>query len=200
MKPLSLSYLWMDFQSRIYGFDSVFPRTIKELTTRPGAVIERFIKGNRIVYVGPVGYFFLMVAISVLLMDLTGLDFFEFSKTVTPISGEITSKQEQVSKLMSGYVAENFRLFKFLLIPVNTFWIWLFIRKKGYNYIKSSVAAFYAQGQLELFYMINIVTLYFFDWHFYQFVFLLEPAYYGFIFITWMSGNKIKSFLKGALV
>lgn len=190
----------MDFQSRVYGFDGVFPRTIKDLTLRPGEVIEGYIRGIRVRYVGPAGYFFLIVAISVLLMELTNLDFYEFSRDVTPITSEQTDRQIAIGRMMTNFVYDNFRAFKFGIIPLNTFWIWLFVRKRGYNFIESSVPAFYAQGQLELFFIINLLLLYFFDWHLYQGVFIVEPCYYGFIFITWFSGNKFQLFLKGAMV
>lgn len=199
-KPLNFSSLWMDFQSRIYGFDGVFPRTIKELLFRPGFVSKEFIRGNRVTYVGPVGYFFLMVALSVLLMQLTDLDFYEFSKTTTPLGENQSAQQVNISKLLSEFISKNFKLFKFALIPLNAFWIWLFVRKKGYNFIESSVPSFYAQGQLELLFMLNMIVIYLFDVNFYNMVFIIEPCFYGFLFVTWFSDHKIKSFFQGVVV
>lgn len=197
---LSLSQLWMDFQSRIYGFDGVFPRTVKDLTVRPGKVVDDFIKGVRIRYVGPAGYFFLILTISILLMELTGFDLFEFSKSTTPIVEVQSDRQTEFARLITDFVYKNMRLVKFGTIPINAFWIWLFTRRKGYNFIESSVPSFYAQGQMEFFFIINIVVLYFFHWHFYQWVFVIEPLYYGFMFATWFGGRQVSQFFKGILV
>ena len=54
-KKLSVLTLYTDFQSRIYGFDGMFPRTLRDLTIRPGHVAETYINGNRVKYVAPVG-------------------------------------------------------------------------------------------------------------------------------------------------
>ncbi len=199
-KPLSFSSLWMDFQSRIYGLDGIFPRTVKDLLFRPGFVSKEFIRGNRVTYVGPVGYFFLMVALSVLLMQVTDFDFYEFSKNVTPLGGNQSELQVNISKLLSNFVSKNFKLFKFALIPLNTFWIWLFVRKKGYNFLECSVPSFYAQGQLELLFMINMMGRYIFDVYFNNIVFIIEPCYYGFLFVNWFSDHKIKFFIQGVVI
>lgn len=200
IKRLNVSSLWMDFQSRIYGFDGVFPRTIRDLTIRPGYVTEQFIKGNRISYVGPVGYFFLLVAISLLLMQITELDFYQMVKSTAPVALEQSSKQENFSKLIIDFVYSNFRLFRFGLIPVTSLWIWILYKKQGYNFIESSVPAFYAQGHLEILFIINILLLYFFGFHFNQLAFVIEPAYYGLLFATWGHTPKVRSFLRGVLV
>lgn len=200
VKRLNVPSLWMDFQSRIYGFDGVFPRTIKDLTLRPGYVTEQFIKGNRVSYVGPVGYFFLLVAISLLLMQITELDFYQMVKSTAPVDLEQTSKQENFSKLMIDFVYANFRLFRFGLIPVTTVWIWILYKKKDYNFIESSVPAFYAQGHLEIVFMVNILLLYFFGFHLNQLTFVIEPAYYGLLFATWSTEVKWRSFFKGVMV
>jgi hypothetical protein len=57
-KKLGLRTMWYDFQSRIIGFDGMFPRTIKDLTLRPGKASKNYVYGNRMMYYGPVGSFF----------------------------------------------------------------------------------------------------------------------------------------------
>src|SRR6187397_2984313 len=76
-KRLNLKTLWFDFQSRVYGFDGMFPRTLKDLTLRPGAVTRSYISGNRVLYYGPVGYFFIMITVYLLLASLIDVDLSE---------------------------------------------------------------------------------------------------------------------------
>jgi hypothetical protein len=40
-KKISIKNVWNDFVSRTYGFDGMFPRTIRDLTIRPGAAANR---------------------------------------------------------------------------------------------------------------------------------------------------------------
>jgi len=61
--------MYHDFQARIYGLDGMFPRTLRDVTLRPGQASRTFIQGNRVKYYGPVGYFFLMITVLLLLMN-----------------------------------------------------------------------------------------------------------------------------------
>ncbi len=200
IKRLSIPSLRMDFQSRIYGFDGVFPRTLKDLTIRPGIASDLFIKGNRVLYVGPVGYFFLMIAMSLLIMELLGIDFFQMisSSSISPQSH--TSTQENVTRLIIDFIYLHFRLVRFGLIPVTAFWIWMFYKKRGCNYIESSVPAFYAQGHLEILFIINVIVFYLSGIHFNDFSFIIEPLYYGFLFMPWLPSARVRSFFNGVLI
>lgn len=80
VKRISLREGWNDFWARVYGFDGMFPNTLRDLTLRPGVAARIFISGNRVKYYGPVGYFFLMITVFLLLLDLLNIELADFLK------------------------------------------------------------------------------------------------------------------------
>src|SRR5882762_8751747 len=82
VKRLTFKEGWHDFWARIYGLDGMFPRTFRDLTLRPGYASKEFIRGNRAKYYGPVGYFFLMITLFLLLLSMIGLDFVDYMKSM----------------------------------------------------------------------------------------------------------------------
>lgn len=147
-KKISLLNLYTDFQARIYGFDGMFPRTIRDLTVRPGEVTRTFVSGNRVKYYGPVGYFFLMVTIFILLLSLLDVSFYEFTQSAGQFGQEVKpgSGQEKVNRDILDMFSNNMRLFFFLLIPIFAFWLWIFFRKSNYNFLETASLVFFTNG------------------------------------------------------
>jgi Protein of unknown function (DUF3667) len=129
--------MWFDFQSRIYGFDGMFPRTIKDLTIRPGIAAHEYIEGNRIKYYGPVGYFFLMITVVLLLLSLVEVSFYDLmikSSQLTEIREN--SGQEKFLKIFSEWIVNNMRIFSFLIIPFTAIGSRILFRKSGLNLLE----------------------------------------------------------------
>lgn len=74
VKRITFREGWFDFWSRVYGFDGMFPRTLRDLTIRPGKAARDYINGNRVKYYGPVGYFFLMITLFLVLAGMLDID------------------------------------------------------------------------------------------------------------------------------
>jgi hypothetical protein len=146
-KRLNLKTLWFDFQSRVYGFDGMFPRTLKDLTVRPGAVAHSYINGNRVSYYGPVGYFFIMITVYLLLASLLGVDLSEFTMATSKLEGMQQGKgQMDMNASINHWVVDNMRLLSFIFALWLVLFTWLFFRKSGYNIIESSVLIFFISG------------------------------------------------------
>jgi hypothetical protein len=156
-RKINLVNMYYDFQSRIYGFDGMFPRTFRDLTLRPGIVTKEFIKGNRIRYYGPVGYFFLMITFFLLILSMTSVSFYDFMvKTSSFSEVKPHSGQEKFMQIFSGWITENMRIFSFLIIPINALTSKLFFRKSGMNLLEHSILVFYTHGHI---YWITILAL-----------------------------------------
>ena len=69
--------------ARIYGFDGMFPPTLRDITIRPCVASRKYIEGNRVAYYGPVGYFFLMVTLIYIVASLFNIDLVEFMKSAS---------------------------------------------------------------------------------------------------------------------
>jgi hypothetical protein len=147
-KKINALTLYTDFQSRIYGFDGMFPRTLIDLTIRPGKVVKAFVSGNRIAYVGPVGYFFLTITIFLLLASMLDVTFSEFMSAMNSFTGKQSEGQVELSNQIGALMNEYLRLFSFfiaLLLVVST---WVFFRRSGFNFLEHAVLVFYNNGHM----------------------------------------------------
>lgn len=162
VKRITLREGWNDFWARVYGFDGMFPRTLRDLTIRPGAASRRFIEGNRVAYYGPVGYFFLMITLLYLvasLLDINLVDFLknsggsEFQDPPKPGSG-----QEKLMQSTFELASDNLKLISFMVIPIQAFCSrFLFFRKSNLNFTEHTVLPFYGLGHL---YWLSIASLF----------------------------------------
>jgi hypothetical protein len=162
VKRITLREGWNDFWARIYGFDGMFASTLRDLTIRPGDAARAYIGGNRARYYGPVGYFFLMVTIFLLLLDIFNVDGAEFFQQAGKSSGlgpEIKSgsEQEKTMQLIFQFMTDNMKIIFFAMIPFQAFFTrYLFFRKSGLNFIENSILPFYTNGHV---YWISIAAV-----------------------------------------
>lgn len=198
-KPINLMTMYQDFQSRVYGFDGMFPRTIRDLTLRPGEVARTFIAGNRVKYVGPVGYFFIMVTSFIIVMNLLGIDFFEYGSANNPVSNmEGAERSEGLTRYFMDQVRNNMRIFNFAMVPVTAFVTMLFFRKSGLNYLENHVLVFYTLGHIEWFGIANLLVYYFTGQSFVIIQGLIIYLYFGYGCMTLFTHNKKwVAFIKG---
>lgn len=158
VKGINFANLWSDFAARIYGFDGMFPRTLKDLTVRPGQVAREYIAGNRVKYYGPVGYFFLMLTLYLLLASMLDIDLMEFTMKSTPQASEQGAGQREFGLLINQWVNDNLRLVSFITASFTVFFTWLFFRKSGYNLIQSSVLIFFVNGHIMWLSLVSMVV------------------------------------------
>ncbi len=160
VKRISFKEGFQDFGARIYGFDSQFPRTLRDLTIRPGIAAKRFIEGNRALYYGPVGYYFLMITVMLLIASILGVDFNEMmmsrSKDLSMVEQPAGSGPAEATRRLQMMVLDNFKIFTFTLVLFVTLWQKVFFRKSGYNLLEHSVMVFFVMGH---FYWLTILDL-----------------------------------------
>jgi hypothetical protein len=200
-KKLTLLTLYTDFQSRIYGFDGMFPRTLRDLTLRPGKVAAAFIGGNRVKYVGPVGYFFLALTMLLLFMELLSVDLYSISKSniLTPASS--TQSQETFQKFYVELISRNMRIFTFLLIPFYSLMALAFFRKEKLNILEHSILIFFVTGHVYWFGVINLFLFKFFSINLNLVQLPLQGLLYGIGCIgLYHHGSKTWRFTKGIMV
>ncbi|MBX2894573.1 MAG: DUF3667 domain-containing protein [Cyclobacteriaceae bacterium] len=204
VKRLTLREGWNDFWARIYGFDGMFPRTLRDLTIRPGKASLKFIERNRVAYYGPVGYFFLTITLMYLIASLLGVNMVDFMKNSAGASMQAPPKpgtgQEKFMEELMKVVSENMKLVSFAIVPIQAFYSrYLFFRKSNLNFIEHTVLPFYTLGHI---YWISILSLLS-----YSILGKFIPAwiqlvvsfgYFGFAYADMFTyQNRIKAFLKG---
>jgi hypothetical protein len=205
VKRISFREGWFDFWARIYGFDSMFPRTIKDLTLRPGVAAKRYIDGNRAAYYGPVGYYFLMITLMLLVVSLLGMDFSEVmlgrSRDIVGNVPENNSPLSERQREFQQLVLDNFKIFTFLLVFFQAMWLRVFFRKSGYNVLEHSVMAFFTAGHMYWLTIADLVVMKIFG----KGLHLAIPLTVSMLFFSYGASqlysyqSRFKAFLKGIL-
>ena len=164
---LSLKTFLHDFFSRIYGLDGAFPKTFLGLAKNPALVAQEYIKGIRGKYVGPVGYYFLMFAIFLLIVqvsDLTLADYLpkteEYAESF--IDDESKSKKfnvREISLIVKQTVFRNIQYVAVLMVPFVAFWCGVWFRKSKYNLLENIVFSFFIHAEVIIFNIIGFIFL-----------------------------------------
>jgi hypothetical protein len=201
VKRITLREGWNDFWARVYGFDGMFPRTLRDLTIRPGKVAQLFIDGNRAKYYGPVGYFFLMITLFLLILSMLNISFYDFMvKSNQMATIKENSNTEQFIKSFAAWMNENMRWFSFLQIPFIAISSKLFFRKSKLNLLEHSVLPFYILGHV---YWISILFSFGFKFGMPRFMILQSIVMYVMFGIGYSQlfdyQSKVKAFIKGVL-
>lgn len=162
VKRISIKNFFEDYVSRLFGMDTNFLRTLRDLTFAPGKVGNTFVNGNRVKYIGPVGYFFLINTFFILTFSLLDIDI----KTFLTLSSErivnaptLGAKDEALRSSLMGIVSNNLKVLEFLIIPFIALWARAFYKKSKLNFFEHSVNALYVQGHM-VFLKITGVFLY----------------------------------------
>lgn len=198
---LTWSVLFNDLQHRLFGFDNAFVHTVKDLSIAPGKVVKTYLKGNRVRYVAPVGYFFLLITIFVLLISFLDIDMEAYTKTVTDTMQETENKKQQMAQHeVIMFVFENLRIVRFLLVPFFIAATWVIFYNKRYNFLETAVAVFYWQAHPMLLSIFSILVFRFSGINALQsFVPLVTYLYFAIGCAAFYKGNKVWNFVKGLL-
>lgn len=198
---LEWKYLLQDLQKRLFGFDNNFFRTVKDLTIRPGKVVQSTIEGIRVRYIGPIGYFFLMLTLFILITSILEVDMMELSSSINKdLAGETTEQQEKIQRQFGESIFSNFRIVSFLMMPLFILGIYLIFKNKKYNFLETSVVMFYAQGHSMIFSIAAVLIYWGFDYS--NAMSLSSPISFGyiaFVCASFYQGNAIWNFVKGLL-
>ena len=198
VKRITLKEEWNDFWSRLYGFDGMFSRTLRELTLRPGMVAKEYIAGNRLKYYGPVGYFFLMVTLLLLLLSMMDLNFAELIRNKQDMIA-IPQTNKKLTALVTEWAADNIKWIAFLGVPFQAFTArYFFFRKSGRNFLEHTVPLFYISGHLFWITILTFVYRKIADEMPSAWIGLLSILYFGYVYSTFMTyQSRMKSFMKG---
>ncbi len=195
---LTWSSVFGELQKRIFGFDNNYLRTMRDLTLRPNVVIRSIIEGNRIKYVGPIGYYFVMITIYILLLSLLDVDMAELMGSFNNSLNSATSEgQVALQKQLNQFLFSNFRLTAFLMMPFFILGVWIIFKNKGYNFLETSVLNFYGQAHpmwasilLMIIFKITGYTSSLFIMSSITYLYLL------FVITVFYKGNKVWNFVK----
>jgi hypothetical protein len=151
----------------------------------------------RVLYIGPIAYFFFMITLVLLWISMLGLDFAELVSEKQKILNSETS--QKMSRWIAQWVSDHIKWVLFLAVPFQALAArYLFFRKSGYNLLEHTVPLFYTAG--HLFWLTMLVFT--FKSYTGQVIIvatsLLSMAYFGYVYSDLMRyQSKVKAFLKG---
>jgi len=199
VKRITIKEQWHDFVNKMYGFDGQFLRTVKDVTIRPGHVAREFIKGNRVLYFGPIGYYFFMITVFFLVLGIIDMSFMDYMKQMQD-QVPMEYANAKAANAVQSFVSDNMKIFAFLIPPFMALVSQrIFFRKQGLNFLEHSVPVFYVLGHWYWISIIEVIQFYFTGkvlgstaqlW--------LISLYLGFGYVTFVPTQpKWKVFLKG---
>lgn len=203
LKRISFSESGREFWDNIIGLDGKFLRTLKDATLRPGAVAREYIRGNRVRYFGPVGYYLFMIGAFLLLLSVIGMDFREYMAAMQESMPMQDQRNTEVNLQIQQFMADNMRIVAFFIVPFMAFASQKFVfRKQGLNFLEHTVPSFYILGHWYWFSMTEALFLKFsgkaLDPGLQM---LLSALYMGFGYTSFvLTQPKWKTFLKGFTV
>lgn len=201
VQRLTFRNAWLEFQQFFLGLDTKYFRTFKTIWVNPGRVAKANIDGNRVMFVGPVGYLFVVLTILLLLVSAFGVKWTEFmSESINTFQVD-SQQQTEMQTQMMGRIFNNFRAFQFLVIPFMAMGAKLMFRKSNYNYLEHMVVVFYVQAQMVFITILNLFSHVLFDKTFFMLSMPISLLFYGFACLTFYQGKyPLVRFIKGMFV
>ncbi|MEM1407752.1 MAG: DUF3667 domain-containing protein [Bacteroidota bacterium] len=198
---LTWATMFDDLQQRLFGFDNKYVRTVRDLTLRPRRVVQSILDGIRVIYIGPVGFYFLMLTLYLLIASMLDVDLQEMmmatSESINGETQETTAGQQQLNNDLLSTVSNNFRIFSFLMVPFFTLSNMLFFRKAKMNFVEHTVVVFYGLGWP---FILSITFLFVYaitGWFPGLWASIIVVLYYAWICTSVYAKNKILGFIKG---
>lgn len=190
--------LFSELQTRLFGFDNRFMRTVKDLTLRPDVVIRTVIEGVRVRYFGPISYYFLLITIYAILVSMLDIDLSGFSRSIAEEIDPSNESSLAIQEQFNGIIFANFRVFSFLMVPLFSLGTYLLFYKKKFNFLETSVLVFYGMGHPTI---LSILALFLYQYSAFTTVNAVLPIvsalYFGWTCARFYSGNKFWNFFKG---
>lgn len=190
--------LFDEFNQRLLGLDNKLIRTVRDLTIRPGVVCKTFIQGNRVKYIGPVGYFFILITLLVLIVSLFKIDLVEFMRPTKELMQPSGSPEGQGDNLQR-ILMSDMKTLMFVAIPFFVLGTYILFSNKGYNLIETAVVVFYTHGHPVLLTLINLLLFKFTSTAQPSWIQPLSMLYFGYACANFYKGSKIWNFVKGLL-
>lgn len=197
VKQLKWGTLFDELNQRLLGLDNKFAKTIRDLTLRPEQVISAFINGNRVKYIGPVGYYFVLITVYVLIVSIFDIDMVKFTQGTKELiaPGADVKQGEGFQRLIMGHM----KVLSFIIMPFFIIANYLLFLRKGYNIIETAVVVFYSHAHSLIFTIVAVLLYKLSGMNTNYYMLAVSLLYLGFVYSRFYKGNKVWSFIKGLL-
>jgi len=197
VRPVSWRGLFDEFNAMWWGIDNKLIRTVWGLIVRPATVINAYLDGNRVRYIGPLSYLIVMSAVYILTFEFTGVspkEFIQMSSEQFQAPPTEVNQKAFIEDYMQS-ISDNMRLMAGALIPFLALGMLIFYRK--HNYLQNFLIATYATSQLLWLSVLSVIIYATTGWGIQ--IYLSIPSL---IYMIWIFGklnpqkNRIWTWLK----
>lgn len=191
-----------------FGLDSKLIRTFGNLCFRPAAVISSFLAGDRVRFLGPLTYYLIMTAFTLLVFSLLGvrLENFiqnsggDFFGTVDMTDSKAREAVELQGRVIH-YMALIFRFIAIILVPFYALVAWLVFRKKRLHLLEHTVVMLYIVSHASLFSLLHGIVFKITGQAYTEASIFLSTLYCGFVYQQLLGKKeKLAAFCKGVAV
>jgi hypothetical protein len=133
---------------RFFDLDKGWLRTARELTLKPGAMIGRYVRGDRKVYANPFAYLVVGTAVSILVQKAVHFQEKMIASSHTAMME--SPLQLEFAKRFSELLSQNALYVSIGIVVPLALLLRLFFLRSGYNIAESFVFALYSVGHLAL--------------------------------------------------
>ncbi len=203
IQAITWSYVASDFLDKWFGIDTKYGRTVIDLFKHPGEVIRTYLSGNKVRYVGPLGYYIVMSALLILLFEALNISIDQFLMSNTESLGmnmsEQTTQQQEFQVLVNQWMAKNFRFIGGLMVPFLALGGKIFYRKT--TYLHHVITAAYFQSHTTWFSLIMLLIYKISGYNASGIVMIVTTIYLMVAYmLVFSSGKKFKGLMKGLLI
>ncbi|HEX9981397.1 MAG TPA: DUF3667 domain-containing protein [Flavobacterium sp.] len=181
---------------------------LRDLTIKTGGVAREYVDGKRKKYYPPLSFFLLVVTVYVLAINLDGSPQTETIKEQPELSHikDPVKKQKMVEMFRRRdeaviFIQKHSNIVSMLILPLSTFFFWLFYRKGRYNYTEHMIAGMYMSGFTTLLFVLAIVLNLIFKLpvnYVYTLYFVMQIMYFANFYYRFMdhrtTGKAVKAF------
>ncbi|MDG1477531.1 MAG: DUF3667 domain-containing protein [Vicingaceae bacterium] len=182
-KRIEMKDMVGDFLSNVVTLEGPILQTVKDLTIRPGKMINAYVNGKRKGYYKPFQYYILASTVYFLFFYLWDNEIMTMISNIGADANTYATTEEITSlqKEMTEFQGKNMKFFTFLQIPIYSWLIWLFFKKKsGHSYTETLLASLYILSQ-TLFFGIVFTLFEFFSTG----ISIMLSGIFMFIYIPW---------------
>ncbi len=129
---------------------------------RPGILALQYVEGKRKRYFSIFQYLILIVGVVTFIMAKT--DFMEnMAEAINPNLTKSSARVQAVQHKWMSILQQYFNLFLFAMIPIFSFFSWLFFRSRRYNYAENFVLQAAIQAQINTYSLFLVLPMAFFS-------------------------------------
>lgn len=152
---VTLGHLAHEFFHAMTHADKGFLLLVKELLKRPGHVAREYLEGKRKQYFNPLSFLVITTAASAYISYKSG-----YYEALSQPRGDMSSASPQYKETMDIMVHNGKMLGLFLIVPLISFFSWIFFRRPRFNFAEHFVLQSYLVGLTYIFTALIFVPLF----------------------------------------